>query len=319
MEKENKMENTQIDIFDELEKQIKSIALKIDSAKRIGNSAEVLDLKKDMYAKKIEQIDFLNEDIRISSTQTAEELMIDVANRGPVTKYATGTPLDKYLQGGIEVGTFVQLAGESFAGKTHFIMEILTNVSTYSEVMFFNFEMGDIRINERLVRSLDTQTQRKNFLINSRARNLKDIIKEITDKASRGVKFFAIDSKIKIEVPEESEDLKAYRKISSELSKLSQEKEIIIILINQMNEDDQKNNRLAFKGGGDQMYDTDIALFYMLHKENNKPQSEYKRIMYCRKNRTGNETLFQIETKLVNNKTIDTKDDYEVEVIEYQE
>ena len=286
------------DEFDLLEDEVKRLVIDIDQAKQLGDKKLSNSLKKEMYQKKVLQLEFLESEIAVSSTVTAGELSTDVASRPNIPKYMTGTPLDDRLGGGIEVGTFIQLAGESFTGKTHLVLEILSNISGAKKVLFFNFEMGDRRINSRLKELLISTEQDNNFLINSKARKLNEIVKEIKNKAADGIKFFAIDSKMKIEVPEEPEDLRAFRKISHELSKLAQQEEIIIFLINQMNEQDIQNNRLAFKGGGDQMYDADIALFYLLNKDAGVEPKDWKRTLHCRKNRTGNEQLFKINLKL---------------------
>ncbi len=286
------------DEFQILDEEIKKLSINIDEANKAGDQKRSLVLKKEMYQKKVSQIDFLNSDINISSTVTAKELAEDVKSRKQPIIYSTGTPIDDRLGKGIEVGTFVQLAGESFTGKTHLILEILSNVSGYAKVLFFNFEMGDRRINTRLNSLLISTQQDENFLINSKARKLSEITTEIRNKAKEGIKFFGIDSKMKIEVPEEPEDLRAFRKISHDLSKLAQQEEIIIFLINQMNEQDQKDKRLAFKGGGDQMYDTDIALFYLLDKSDKVEPKDWTRTLHCRKNRTGNEQLFRVKLEL---------------------
>ncbi len=294
------------DEFDLLEDEVKRLIIDIDQAKQLGDKKLSNSLKKEMYQKKVLQLEFLESEIAVSSTVTAGELSTDVANRPNIPKYMTGTPLDDRLGGGIEVGTFIQLAGESFTGKTHLALEILSNISGAKEVLFFNFEMGDRRINSRLKELLISTEQDNNFLINSKARKLNEIVKEIKNKAADGIKFFAIDSKMKIEVPEEPEDLRAFRKISHELSKLAQQEEIIIFLINQMNEQDIQNNRLAFKGGGDQMYDADIALFYLLNKDAGVEPKDWTRTLHCRKNRTGNEQLFKMNLELnIHGKTVE--------------
>ena len=291
------------DEFDILGDEVLDLTRQLDQANKVNDVSLEISLKKQIYSKKLKQLELLESLDAISSTVSAKELDEDVRNRKKVPLYQTGTPLDDSLGGGIEVGTFIQIAGESFSGKTHLVLEILSNISGYAQVLFFNFEMGDRRINQRLNKLLISTQQEENFLVNSKARRLGDIITEINNKASDGVKFFGIDSKMKIEVPEEQEDLKAFRKISHELSKLAQQQEIIILLINQMNEEDQKNNRLAFKGGGDQMYDTDIALFYLINKKGKEP-SQWTRTLHCRKNRTVNENLFRLDLVLdMHNKT----------------
>ena len=287
-----------VDKFEELAKEIREITLAVDSATKQENWDQVTVLKRELYTKKIEQIDELESENALASTLTAKQLRGDVEARPHIPRYETGIgALDEKLKGGIESGTFIQLAGESFAGKTHLTLEILSNISNANKVLFFNFEMGDTRISNRLYKLLTTEKQWNNFLINSKARKINDIIKEIKSRARDGIRFFAIDSKMKIEVPSENDAYKAINEISKQLSKVAQQEEIIIFLINQMNEEDQKNNRLAFKGSGDQMYDTDIALFYMVKKEKNVNPEQWKRTLVCRKNRQ-DEVLFSVDLHL---------------------
>jgi len=224
---------------------------------------------------------------------TAMALRQDVANRPKIPRYMTGvTPLDEALMGGIEIGTFVQIAGQSFAGKTHLVVEVLSNMANGFPVKFFNFEMGDRRIISRLEKTLTTDNQGNNFHVHNGSRSLNDIKKEIVKSIGLGQRFFAVDSKMKIEVPDITDDYKRFNMISAELAKLTQQHDIIIVLINQMNESDLKDKRLAFKGSGDQMYDTDIALFYMVDDE-----EPTKRKLVCRKNRQ-DEILFLLDLKL---------------------
>jgi replicative DNA helicase len=249
--------------------------------------------------KKLEAIEAKRMTVKATKAITAFDLIKDVDSRPNVPRYETGViPLDRELNGGIEVGSFVQLAGASFAGKTHLVIEILSNIAQYKKVLFFNFEMGDRRIANRFSKTLLTEESRKNMMIHNSDRELSHIIQEIKTGAKAGIKFFGIDSKMKIEVSDEKDDHKKFSKISASFSKLTQENEIIILLINQMSEEDDKNNRLAFKGSGDQLYDTDIALFYLVDKEQN-------RTLYCRKNRQ-DEVNFKIPLKLnEHGKTVD--------------
>jgi len=111
---------------------------------------------------------------------------------------------------------------------------------------------------------------------------------------------------MKINVDSNEQDYQKFSKISKRLAELSQRLDIIIFLINQMNEDDIKNKRLAFKGSGDQKYDADIALFYVRDDEGNRK-------MICNKNRQ-DEYEFSIDLKL-NSKgqTVDKNEIYPVQ------
>ena len=92
---------------------------------------------------------------------------------------------------------------------------------------------------------------------------------------------------MKLNIKGDHQDYQKFSMISKRLAELSQKQEVIIFLINQMNEEDIKNKRLAFKGSGDQKYDADIALFYVKDKEGNRK-------LICNKNRQ-DETEFSID------------------------
>lgn len=254
--------------------------------------------------KKLEIINIKKNNRIKTKAISASDLIKDVESRPIIPRYATGVdPLDDILNGGIEIGSFVQLAGASFAGKTHLAIEILSTIADRERVLFFNFEMGDRRIAQRFSKSLKTKEARDNMFIHNDNRELSHIIEEIKSSILDGIRFFGIDSKMKIEVSDEKDDYKKFSKISASLSKLTQENDIIIFLINQISEDDDKTGRLAFKGSGDQLYDTDLALFYTLDKKN----LTY-RILQCRKNRQ-DENNFSLNLTLDRNgKTIASQD-----------
>jgi hypothetical protein len=72
------------------------------------------------------------------------------------------------------------------------------------------------------------------YKYNNQILGLELLVMEITLYARDGIKFFAIDSRMKIEVDGDGKDHQKTALISSKLSKLAQEKDIIIFLINQM-------------------------------------------------------------------------------------
>jgi replicative DNA helicase len=281
--------------LDELEKRNTELASLIAQAERTG-ADNIYELKKELYSNKIAMIEIITVEEKRSGI-TALELKRLVEMRPKVPRYETGvTALDSNLNGGIEVGTFVQLAGESGSGKTHLLLEILSNVSNYSKTVFFNFEMGDVRIIKRLEHLLTRDEQWENLIIDKDSRDLEILSNEIRLHARDGVKFFVIDSKMKIEVSTNQEDHQKFSSITNRLAKLSQQNDIIIFLINQMSEQDIKNKRLAFKGSGDQQYDSDISLFYVKDEAG-------KRTLICNKNRQ-DEFTFRFDTYLdANNRT----------------
>lgn len=279
---------------EELKKRERDLAGKLSNAQHRGESTldledELLDIKKGINALR------RSVDKPMSRRgKTAQELKDEVSARPKRTKYETGIPIiDANLDGGIELGTYVQIASESGVGKTTLVMDILTNVASYNDVVFFNFEMGDVRLVNRLDSLMLNQKQWSNFIVDSDTRSLYDLVNEIKFYAGIGVKFIAIDSMMKIET-EDQDDYKKINRISHELAKAAQQNDIIIFLINQMSEEAIKTGRMAFKGSNSQQYDSDISLFYVKDKEGN-------RMLYCTKNRQ-NDKLFHgrvIRTEIV--------------------
>ena len=293
-----------------LESENRNLLTQISLREEVGDKA--YDLKRKLHQNKLDMIDIITIEEKRGGI-TARELIRLVSLKPTAIRYETGVaPLDEKLHGGIEVGTLVQLAGESFVGKTHLTLEILSNVANYAKTVFFNFEMGDTRIAAKLRKMLTTDAQLDNLLIDNETRELDALCAEIVLYAKDGIKFFTIDSKMKIEVTGNDADHQKFAKISNRLAKLTQQHDIIIFLINQMSEDDLKHKRLAFKGSGDQKYDADIALFYVKDEGGN-------RTLICNKNRQ-DENEFHIDVKLnKQGKTVSMNEiEYYHEEIAYQ-
>ncbi len=133
-----------------------------------------------------------------------------------------------------------------------------------------------------------------NLEIDSDTTFLHDIVDQVELHIREGYKFFMYDSKMKIEVKDIIKQNEKDEEISRQLSSLCQKRDIIFILINQMNNLDIKEKRLMMKGSGAQKYDSDLVFFYVKDEEG-------KRTLMCTKNRTGNEDLFNINLILNGN------------------
>lgn len=273
--------------FNNLEKENRKLVEDIVTEEDPNKS---INLKKQLYQNKLKMLDLINQD-DLKAGISARKYLENFKNLPNVPRYSTGIDaIDTAFLGGWELGMFIQLAGESGVGKTSLFLDIMSNVSNGNSCVFFNFEMGIRLMGRKLSKLIKTDKQLDNLIIDSDTRNLDDLIMEIEIYAKEGVKFFAIDSKMKIEVSGIEDEYLKISKLSSSLAKLSQKRDIIILLINQMNESDIKNRRLAMKGSGDQKYDADIALFYIMDDKKN-------RILVCTKNRQ-DERLFDIPLKL---------------------
>jgi len=295
------LKSEQLETLDARNKELASLISKAEA----NNSKDRYLLKKEMYENKIKMIEIITIEEKRAGI-TARELKKLVSLRPKVPRYETGVKaLDNNLVGGIEIGTFIQLAGESGTGKTHLLLEILSNIANYSKTVFFNFEMGDSRIVHRLNKLLTSEEQWDNLIIDKDSRDIDSLCNEIVLYARDGVKFFTIDSKMKIEVSGNMEDHQKFSSITNRLAKISQQNDIIIFLINQMSEQDIKNKRLAFKGSGDQQYDSDISLFYVKDADGNRK-------LICNKNRQ-DEREFSIDLYLDGNgKTVSVNEEVPV-------
>jgi replicative DNA helicase len=274
-------------MIEQLQKEIKELKISVHNETSVDIQ---IKLKKQMYGKKLELLDLIHEKDKARAGLTARELILKVDSMPRLPKFETGMfKIDHVFGGGFETGLFINLAGESGAGKTTLLMNLLANLSEGRKTVFFNFEMGDRLFVKKLKDLKLSDNQLDNLIIDSDTNNLNDLIMEIELYAEDGIKFFAIDSKMKIVNNNGDNEYQQISNMSKGLARLSARKDIVICLINQMNESDIKDKRLAFKGSGDQKYDSDIALF--LVKDNDQ------RKLICTKNRM-NDKLFAIDIDL---------------------
>lgn len=204
-------------------------------------------------------------------------------------KHSTGVSfLDDILGGGVEEETFINIIGESGAGKSTFAINLLLNVAKHTPSYFVSLEMGKFKTFNKIESLIKTDEQRDNLYVDIWTRGLDELVREIELFSHNGVKFFVIDSKMKIEVTAKSDEHQKIAYLSNTLSQLTQRLGVIIILINQMSEESIKNGRVAIKGSGDQKYDTDILIAIEKNKKDNNT-----RVLNLAKNRqTEIETTF---------------------------
>lgn len=243
-------------------------------------------------------------DLNKSNGKTFRELEKELQAMPNAIIRATGINLlDNFFGGGIEEETFINLVGESGSGKSTLAIEILLNIAEFNKSVFFSFEMGIKRTHKKISKFELTENQKDNLIIDLDTYNIEELKREISLYANNGVKFFCIDSKMKLQADGFKEEYKKISYISNELSRLTQNLGIIIVLINQISEENLKNGRVSLKGSGDQIYDSDIVLVYKKVKDNTDI-----RHLEIFKNRTGDEKVGVIETKLEYGKTVSTNE-----------
>ena len=251
-----------------------------------------LDLKNNELSlhQKLEMINKSQEELEAPTNYEPQKLsqaITDYDNMPNKPKYETGIALvDNYFNGGLELSQLIMLGGAKGAGKTAFSLQFLFNVSQGYKSAFFSYEMPIWKIAQRSKKANLTQQQQDNILILDKGRDISDIQRNIKYLAKSGVKFFTIDSLMKLTNKHHTgKRHEQIADITSKLSKLCMELDIIIILIVQISNEDLKNNRMAVKGSGDADYDADIMFFLQKDKD-----EEHKRYFICEKNRqNGNE------------------------------
>ena len=232
--------------------------------------------------KLIEEDEFTGIKIR-----TSKEASLEYENMPVMPKYETGVEVvDQKFNGGLELSQLMMIGGEKGAGKTSFSLQIVTNVSNGFKCSFLSFEMPWYKIQNKLYKHRLSDIQSENITIVDDGRDIFEIERTIRKLARAGTKFFVIDSLMKIRNKYyQGKRHEQVSDITDRLSKLCMDLNIIIMLVVQVNNEDQKSGRMAVKGSGDADYDADIMFFIQKDKDN-----ERKRIFHCEKNRqNGNE------------------------------
>ena len=203
-------------------------------------------------------------------------------------------------KGGLALGNFIQIAGSRGAGKSSFMLKMLTGFSNYEKVCWFDFEMGE----DRVVQKLEDFTHNdENMLYYASSRSLNDVIDEIKFLNATGINHFVVDSAMKINV-QNVDRYEKFSTISGQLSSLTSSLGINIYMINQLAQSSEREGFLAIKHGNDAEYDADF-IFYILTKPLLKDGKNVKdevgmnimdddmRILKCVKNRQ-DERLFSV-------------------------
>lgn len=226
-------------------------------------------------------------------------------------------PSDKYgngRKGGFAIGNFIQIVGSRGSGKSSFMMKILTGISRFEQVAWFDFEMGERRVISKLKSYLHDED---NLLYYNGSRSIEEVTDEIKLLNAEGVSHIVIDSTMKITVAG-VDRYEKFSSISGKLSELTSQFGINIYIINQISQYADREGHLSIKHGNDAEYDADF-IFYLLNKPTDEEDEagrpvpdENVRILKCEKNRQ-DERLFTVEIpkyEIIG---------YQVEVSEYSE
>lgn len=227
-----------------------------------------------------------------------------VKNMPKKPRYATGiksldamlvpfNKIDKGEMGGFELGNFIQIAGSKGAGKSTFLMKIMSSFTNYTKVVWFDFEMGSKRVVKKMSKF---NFNDDNLFYYEGGRDLDEIIDEIKLMYVDGAEHFVIDSAMKINT-KAGDRYEKFSTISNRLSELTSTLNINIYLINQMSQEAIEGGNLKIKHGNDAEYDSDFIFFLLKFAKKDdfgKVQkdefgmikyNENERILVCDKNR----------------------------------
>lgn len=232
-------------------------------------------------------LDALNKPLETSEVKNLSAWIEYYKDKPKPKVYPTKIPfLDMYLNGGIELAQLVLISGDPEAGKTRLCLQILENLAKENKVCFFCFEFTA----EAYVRGMfDKDSKfRENFFIINDGYDIAQVANHIRTLYKQGVKFFLIDSQMRLSAPQgrnmEEEETAKF----STLAKLCHSLGVVVFLIVQTSKTDKDNPTGSKKGG----HEASI----ILRIERCKPEKddllqkgneydENTRIFYIRKNK----------------------------------
>jgi len=255
----------------------------------------------------------INELSKSNELETLRKVRDRVKTKGKTIKYLTGINSIDEEMGGFSEGSFINIAGANFSGKTTLVLNVIENIAAHKRTVFFSYEMYE---NLLVTNKLQNTNIDDNLVIVQDKYYLVDIETIIRAEHKKGVKFFAIDSMMKIKVTEKMQDYQKASLISGTLSKLTQELGVIILLINQVALTDIREKRLEFKGSGDISYDSDVSFFITVNEDDNS------RMIHCKKDRI-NERIWKMDitdrnyVNRANNRSYSNNHSKQPEIITY--
>lgn len=213
--------------------------------------------------------------------------------------------LDIVLHGGIELHKLVLISGEYESGKTSLCLQILRNLATSHKCAYFCFEFPADKyaldeeknlqklVNKKELHHRHLPAIKDNIYIIDEGMNVDDVVANILFLASMGVKFFVIDSQMRLNVEqalnvEESES----RKFEA-LTTLCNKYGITIFLIVQTSKNDTKSPLGSKKGGHEASIM--IRIEHNKSKDNSTPFDPDSRTVIIQKNKqTGKHAKFHV-------------------------
>jgi DNA repair protein RadA/Sms len=151
----------------------------------------------------------------------------------PMPKFDTGvTIIDQGLDG-LEAGQLILVGGDPEAGKTVLSVQILKTIAKYSKAVFFSFEFTVRHFvkKQAYIEGKEWVQTQNNLVVINEGYGIDEVAVKVKKYAKEGVKFFVIDSQMRLEADQgrtvEEEETRKF----SVLAKLAHKLELVIILV----------------------------------------------------------------------------------------
>ena len=203
--------------------------------------------------------------------------------------------LDITLHGGIELHKLVLISGEYEAGKTSICLQIMRNLAKNHKCAYMCFEfpankyvLDDDKIMDILLQNGEITAKEKeaidnNIYIIDEGLNVDDVVANILFLASMGVKFFVIDSQMRLNVEQARNTEEEESRKFEALTNLCNKYPITIFLIVQTSKNDTKSPLGSKKGGHEASIM--IRIEHNKAKDSNSAFDESSRTVIIQKNK----------------------------------
>lgn len=247
------------------------------------------------------------------------------SNNINIKKFELGIPfLDVALHGGIELGQLILVSGEYEAGKTSLCLQIIENLSKYHKTCLFSFEFPVDTYILKKIPKLDKQVMQgvlssqhkdniiQNMIIVDHGMNVSDVSNAIVFLANQGVKFFVIDSQMRLNAEQARNTEEEESAKFDTLAQICHKYKVVIFLIVQTSKNDVTSPLGSKKGG--HYSNIMIRIERVKSKDNKSEFSENERNVIIQKNKqTGIHGKFLVDFD-TQNLTFSSN-----EVVEYKE
>jgi len=260
-----KQELEKINLFDE------QVALEIISSNAIANLTPYINevkelssqrkllslslhLKEDISAD--DKIDFIKKSINgiedgisiIDDFSGTEILESEFENK---IIYDTGIDVIDSLIGGLSKGQLIYVTGAEETGKTHITYKILENISVHQKVGIISLEFGKRKLKERLAGMIKRghKITPQNIKASFASHSILKIEKMIKKWVSEGVGFIVLDSFNLVENFKSSDNNANVIDTGRRLFKLTQQLDILLLVISTSTKADHKEGNPSIYGG----------------------------------------------------------------------